>query len=98
MIDSIRCPSCRGAKKVSKLGGIIGECNKCEGKGTILAADKPKSSEPVVEVMICKELINQVSDCVPASDIQHKASIETLPDVKTDNKKSIYKRKTAQSR
>ncbi len=98
MTESIRCPACRGSKKVAKLGGMLGECNTCSGKGTILAADKPKPVEVTVEDVISKELINAVADCVPASDIQHKSTIETLPvtpDVKIDGKKAIYKRKKA---
>lgn len=37
----IRCPSCRGSKKVPKLGGMIGDCNTCKGKGEILESDRP---------------------------------------------------------
>ncbi len=99
MTDTIRCPACRGAKKVPKLGGMIGECNTCTGNGTILACDKPLKLEPVtIEDVISKELINAVADSVPASDIQHKATIETLPvmpDVKIDGKKALYRRKKA---
>lgn len=99
MTDTVRCPACRGSKKVAKLGGIVGECNTCEGKGNILLADKPK---PVITVAdVCaKELINLVADCVPSSTIEHKASFETLPknvdiDVKVDGKKALYMRKKA---
>lgn len=91
MTDSIRCPSCRGAKKVPKLGGMVGECNTCVGKGTILAIDKPIKVEAVtLEDVISKELINAVADCVPASEIQ---PVEV--DIKIDGKKAIYKRKKA---
>ncbi len=99
MTDTIRCPSCRGAKKVPKLGGMIGECNTCIGKGTILLADKPAKPEPVsLEDVISKELINAVADSVPASDISHPQDellIQDAPDVKIDGKKALYKRKTA---
>ena len=89
MTDSIRCPACRGAKKVPKLGGMIGECNTCSGKGSILAADKPR---PVITVAdVCaKELINAVADCVPATTIK-----PVNADVKIDGKKALYKRKRA---
>lgn len=94
MTDSIRCPSCRGAKKVPKLGGMIGECNTCIGKGTILLADKPAKPEPVTLVdVISKELINAVADSVPATTIEVNPAIE--PDVKIDGKKALYKRKKA---
>jgi hypothetical protein len=98
MTDTVRCPACRGSKKVPKLGGMIGECNTCSGKGTILAADKPKPVEVTIEDVVSKELINAVADCVPASDIQHKATIETLPvqpDVKIDGKKAAFRHKTS---
>lgn len=90
MTDSIRCPSCRGAKKMPKLGGMVGECNTCVGKGTILAVDKPKKVEVTIEDVISKELINAVSDCKQVSNV------EPLPvesQVKVDPKKAIYKRK-----
>ncbi len=98
MSELIRCPACRGAKKVPKLGGMIGECNSCSGKGQIKASDKPVKVEAIVEDVTSKELISAVADCVPASDIQHKATIETFPiapDVKIDGKKALYKRKKA---
>ncbi len=107
-MDSIRCPACRGAKKVPKLGGMIGECNTCAGKGTILAIDKPVKIEVTLEDVISKELINAVADCVPASDrvIQAAPFEGKIPrekiqaavnavsnDVKIDGKKALYKRK-----
>jgi RecJ-like exonuclease len=103
MTDTVRCPSCRGAKKVPKLGGMIGECNTCVGKGTILACDKPIPVivEPVPEV---KTLIESVSNCVPASNTaipwqDPKAEVKLLEpvvvDVKVDPKKALYKRKKA---
>lgn len=96
MTDLIRCHSCRGAKKVSKLGGMIGECNTCNGLGQINASDKPLAVK-VEPTTIVDNVVQAVSDCVPASDIEHKATIETLPiaDVKVNPKKSIYKRKKA---
>lgn len=92
MVDSIRCPACRGSKKVPKLGGVIGECNTCNGKGQIKAIDKPKPVEVIVED-VSKELINAVADCVPATSIEVLKTV--TPDVKIDGKKAIYKRKRA---
>ena len=37
----IKCPSCKGAKKVIKLGLMEGDCNTCAGTGVI------KQEEPV---------------------------------------------------
>lgn len=92
MTDTIRCPACRGAKKVPKLGGMIGECNTCSGKGQIKAIDKPVKVEATIEDVISKELINAVADCVPASSV---TPISSQPDIKIDGKKALYKRKTA---
>ncbi len=99
MTESVRCPACRGAKKVPKLGGIIGECNTCSGKGTILAVDKPK---PVIAEAVESnvDIIKAVSEAIP-----FKAKEEFVPlcaseptkdiQVKVDPKKAIYKRKKA---
>jgi hypothetical protein len=103
MTDSIRCPACRGAKKVPKLGGMIGECNTCSGKGTILAVDKPKPVivEPV-ETNI--DIIKAVAEAVPVSTVEpDKFTVEVLkpvalpeePQIKVDGKKALYKRKKA---
>jgi RecJ-like exonuclease len=96
MTDLIRCPSCRGAKKVPKLGGMIGECNMCKGSGQINACDKPVPVK-VEPVTLVDNVVQAVSECVPPSDIEHKATIETLPiaDVKVNPKKALYKRKKA---
>jgi hypothetical protein len=95
-IEMIRCPSCKGMKQVPKLGGMIGECNTCKGVGKINA-----SEQKVIKIALTEEhvgiIISQVSDCVPVSNIEHKASIETLPisePIKVDGKRAIYKRKT----
>jgi hypothetical protein len=50
MTDLIRCPACRGGRKVYKLGGIVGECDFCVGTGKIKACDKP------VPVIVSSEL------------------------------------------
>lgn len=102
MTDSIRCPACRGAKKVPKLGGMIGECNTCSGKGTILAVDKPK---PVIVEPIESnaDIIKAVSEAAPVSTVDDKFSVEVLkpvalpeePQIKIDGKKALYKRKSS---
>lgn len=96
MTDTIRCPACRGCKKVPKLGGMIGECNTCSGKGTILAVDKPVKVEAVtIEAVKEKEFINAVADCVPVTTLELKQHAVIKPDVKIDGKKALYKRKKA---
>ena len=88
MTESVRCPACRGSKKVPKLGGMIGECNTCSGKGSILAVDKPKTVVVEIEA-VPKDVIKAVSECVVPT---------TTQDVKIDGKKAVFKRKTAASR
>ncbi len=84
MTDTIRCPACRGSKRVAKLGGVIGECNMCKGLGTILEADKPRAV--VVEPSpVISEVVKAVADSVPATTI----------DTKVNGKKALYKRKSA---
>lgn len=39
-MDMIRCTACRGMKKVPKLGGMIGDCNLCEGTGRIIEGQR----------------------------------------------------------
>lgn len=108
MTDTVRCPSCRGAKKVAKLGGIVGECNTCKGKGTILAIDKPQPIAQVVEP-VANNIIKAVADCVPTSlvdvykDVSNAGTLEFKndvvlpeePQIKIDPKKALYKRKKA---
>lgn len=31
----VKCPKCKGAKKMVKLGAIEGDCNECQGAGVI---------------------------------------------------------------
>jgi hypothetical protein len=79
MTDTVRCPACRGAKKIPKLGGMIGECNTCKGKGTILAVDKPK---PVVvePVISSADIIKSVSDCLPTgAEIVNESLVLSKP-------------------
>jgi RecJ-like exonuclease len=105
MNESVRCPSCRGAKKVPKLGGIVGECNTCRGKGSILLADKPKP-QVIEHLEPASDIIKQVSN-VAAVKIERKIDLTESdsvkidsftilpeePQIKLDPKKAIYKRK-----
>jgi len=103
MTDTIRCPACRGAKKVPKLGGMIGECNTCNGEGTILAIDKTKPV--IVETVESQaDIINAVANALPVSTVKpkneavnDKLTVEVLKpvDTKIDSKKALYKRKTS---
>ena len=53
----VRCPACRGAKKVMKLGGLEGDCNTCLGKGEI-AELKPFVAQTVAATKIKKPKAN----------------------------------------
>jgi len=90
MSDKIRCPACRGAKKVPKLGGVVGDCNTCNGDGQINACDKPKPVivEPVKPV---NEIIEQVADCLPASEPEPEPIQK-----KVNGKRAVFKRKKTQ--
>ena len=90
-MDKVRCPACRGAKKVPKLGGMIGECNTCKGEGRINEADKPK---PVVATDIGEPnavVIQAVANSVPCTTLELKSE----PEIKVSAKTALYKRKTS---
>lgn len=71
MDEMMRCPPCKGTKKVAKLGGMIGDCDMCKGEGKILLKDKPKA--PAYEAApIHGEILRQVAECVPTSVIEHE--------------------------
>ena len=91
MSELVRCPACRGAKQVAKLGGIMGKCNTCSGKGQILESEKPKPVLVAGEDVGTSEVMKAVADCVPASSVEHNET----PQVKIDGKKAIYRKKKA---
>lgn len=83
--DKVRCPSCRGSKKVAKLGGIVGECNTCDGNGTIQRCDKVM---PIVvdTASIDSCVVTAVANCLPVT------TVDTVADIKV-GKKVLYKHK-----
>lgn len=105
-MDKIRCPNCRGMKQVAKLGGMMGDCNLCLGKGSVTEKPKPVIVTPVEPV---NDIVKQVADCVPTITLELKeneglpidkqlAEIEAIKSgnevqIKVDPKKAIYKRK-----
>jgi hypothetical protein len=95
-MDKIRCPNCRGSKKVAKIGGMIGDCNACLGTGSINAEDKPKPipNEPSENVT---SIIEGVAKCIPASDLSRPVGEVVIDDplIKVDPKRTLYKRKKA---
>jgi len=85
----VRCPNCRGMKQVYKLGGILGECDKCEGSGKILESELPQKVE-AVEVESVIDIKKAVSEAVAEA-----VEVEQAKDaVKATRKNSIYKKKT----
>ena len=88
--EKCRCPSCRGAKQVPKLGGMLGDCNLCDGTGKILTKDMPIN---VVHAVITptKLVIDAVAECIPACAVDDDV-IDSQ--IKVDPKKTLYKRKT----
>jgi len=91
MSELVRCPCCNGAKKVPKLGNIIGECNACDGTGKIKECDvvKPIVNEPNVNV---DEIIEAVESALPVSNLELSDSAKAK---KIELKRALYKRKTA---
>lgn len=87
----VRCPCCRGANVMLRLGGILGECMACKGKGDIKECDLPKPVEVIPELPIL-EIVKQVAESVAVTD----APLTVPDDVQTkiDGKRAIFKRKT----
>lgn len=94
-MNKVRCPACRGSKKVAKIGGIVGECNTCKGEGQIMSVDKPQSVVQSIESNV--DIIKAVSDAVAVSD--DKFVVEALkPELavtKIDAKKAVFRKKKA---
>lgn len=87
MVELVRCPGCRGAKQVPKLGGMVGECNVCKGTGKVGESVKPvKVLDTVSDALV----IQAVSECVPLCAPSNTV-IEPVVDV--NPKKAIFKRK-----
>jgi len=63
-IEMIRCPACKGTKKVAGLGMIVNDCTMCFATGKIKASDKPKPIEQIVQESV-KEVIAEVSKQEP---------------------------------
>ena len=99
----VTCPTCRGAKEMMKLGGMIGKCNLCHGSGKINHCDLPVIKE-IVPAENVGELVKRVGEAVPwsgnktqsvkatpAQEVQKPQPIEET--LKVERKKALYKRK-----
>ena len=96
VIEMVRCPGCRGMKKVAKLGGIMGDCNQCQGKGQIKAVDKVVVK--TVEVEPVQDIKKAVAEAIPFKAKEEPAKAvevkeEPKPKAKIDGKKAVFKRK-----
>lgn len=95
MTEQIRCPACRGMKKVPKLGGMTGDCNFCEGKGTISSKEidaKPVPKKEEMEVSESAEIVSQVAECTPAVIEPIKITDAVIKAVSPNDSKSQAKR------
>ncbi len=101
-IEMVRCTSCRGTKKLAKLGGVVGDCNICDGTGKIKASDKPKMSQS--GVVDCNEnfnannsgIIGHVANVVASEDVVVVVPEVVLDEPKTTEivrKRAVFKRK-----
>lgn len=107
--ELIRCPSCRGRKQVEKLGGVLGDCNTCQGKGKIKSCDKPLPPMSNHDAVYgSKSIIEHVSNVVPnqvdplesaASKAQDEAVVVEQPKknvvqkLSAQGKRAVFKRK-----
>lgn len=96
-IEMVRCPGCRGMKQVPKLGGMMGDCNQCKGKGQIKTVDK--IAVQVVEVEPIQDIKKAVAEAIPfkVTDEEPAKAVEVKeepkPKAKIDGKKAVFKRK-----
>ena len=88
--ELVRCPCCRGSKKVAKLGGIVGDCDHCDATGKV---------KPTPKVIVDQIVDDTVSIVDAVSRVHHSADIiESLSEIIVDEsaeeigKRKIYKR------
>jgi len=81
-IDTVRCTSCRGSKQVPKLGGIIGDCNTCQGTGKV-------KHVPICAPIVHPESVYKVDPVIAAV-----AQVQPVVKVAKDGR-TIYKRKAS---
>jgi hypothetical protein len=100
----VTCPTCRGAREMMKLGGIMGKCNLCLGDGQVNFSQVPVPQE-IVPAEDIGELVARVGEAIPwttelleakqpvtAVEVQKPEPIEAT--LRVEKKKAIYKRKT----
>lgn len=97
----VTCPTCRGAREMMKLGGIMGKCNLCTGTGKIKHSEVPMLKE-IVPAENIGELIKKVGEAIPWSGKSSKpVTVEPIQEpqpiqdtIKVERNRALYKRKT----
>lgn len=92
-MDKIRCPACRGSKRIAGIGGIVKKCKTCDGTGKINAIDKPKPVLPVEDTAI--DVVQAVQNMQLSNQDEFNSDFNVEKPVKVDGKKASYKRKRA---
>ena len=88
MAHEIRCPRCKGLKRIPLLGGMVGDCPQCEGIGKVVAEEVIQPAI-VAEPEPSAEVIKEVQKAV--DNVKQPVLIDEP--VKMDKKRAIYKRK-----
>lgn len=83
----VRCPACKGMKKVPKLGGIYGDCNVCNGIGSIQGLDKTKVDVVVDNAVVVEDTKGDAVNEEPKKELtkHEKGMIE--------KRKALYRKK-----
>ena len=83
-IETVRCRVCKGTRRMFKLGGIEGECDRCNGKGYVEQETVKPEAVEAMEQPEAKEVIKQV------------AEVGDMPEDKPVTEKTVrkYRRKT----
>lgn len=93
----VRCPACRGAKQVNRMGGIIVTCTHCKGVGQLEAVDAVitevvEKSEPAagIEPIIETKTVVLDSPKVVANDVAPVEVVEQ-PVIVVDTPKDLMR-------
>jgi hypothetical protein len=80
-------------KQVAKLGGMMGDCNQCKGKGQIKAVDKVEIKAVAVEPL--QDIKKAVAEAIPfkAKEEEKPQEVKQEPKLNINGKKAVFKRK-----
>jgi hypothetical protein len=95
----MRCPTCKGQKKLAKLGGVVGDCDTCEASGKIKVKDKPVpfvvNRDDILSPAF-PEIVKEVSSVEPEL-LPAIPSLSAVQALKAQGKKVAFKHKSKQS-